>query len=82
VHPYTRALIAAVPKRDPTARRGRAPIGGEVPNPLALPDGCVFQTRCGHVIPGCITARPTLEEVAPGHLAACSNPAAHSAASP
>ncbi len=84
-HPYTRALIAAVPKRDPDARRDRAPIAGEVPNPLALPAGCVFQTRCPHVIPGCRDARPVLEEVAPGqagpgHLAACSNPAARHAA--
>ena len=81
-HPYTRALIAAVPKRDPYARRDRAPIAGEVPNPLALPPGCVFQTRCPHVVPGCIAARPLLEVVAPGHLTACSNPAARAASIP
>ncbi len=79
-HPYTRALIAAVPRRDPTKRRDRAPIAGEIPDPLSLPAGCVFQTRCPHVLPACGTTRPMLEVLAPGHRAACSNPSARHAA--
>ena len=79
-HPYTRALIASVPRRDPSLRRQHAPVSGEVPNPLALPSGCVFHTRCPHVVPLCTEARPALEPVAEGHLAACSNPAARDAA--
>ncbi|WP_137179745.1 ABC transporter ATP-binding protein [Roseomonas sp. AR75] len=76
VHPYTRALIAAVPRRDPLQRRLHAPIGGEVPNPMSLPEGCVFHTRCPHVVRACLEARPRLEAVGADHLAACSNPAA------
>jgi oligopeptide/dipeptide ABC transporter ATP-binding protein len=76
MHPYTRALIASVPRRDPAQRRARAPVRGEVPNPLALPPGCVFQTRCPHVVPDCIAARPALEVALPNHLVACSNVAA------
>jgi oligopeptide/dipeptide ABC transporter ATP-binding protein len=79
-HPYTRALIEAVPRRDPTQRRLHAPIAGEVPNPLALPAGCVFRTRCPHVVRACSESRPLLKEVAPAHSAACSNPAARAAA--
>jgi oligopeptide/dipeptide ABC transporter ATP-binding protein len=75
-HPYTRALVDAVPRRNPAERRRHAPVSGEVPNPMHLPTGCVFHTRCRHVVPGCVAARPQLLEAAPGHLAACSNPAA------
>ncbi|MBL8697048.1 MAG: ABC transporter ATP-binding protein [Alphaproteobacteria bacterium] len=81
-HPYTRALIAAVPLRDPTVRRARAPIAGEVPDPLSLPEGCVFRPRCAHAIAACAAARPALEAVAPDHLAACSNRDAWRAADP
>ncbi|MCC7275554.1 MAG: ABC transporter ATP-binding protein [Alphaproteobacteria bacterium] len=75
-HPYTRALIAAVPHRDPTARKARAIVEGETPGPLALPPGCVFQSRCPHVVPHCREARPPLAPIEPGHAVACSNPRA------
>jgi oligopeptide/dipeptide ABC transporter ATP-binding protein len=70
-HPYTRALMAAVPDPDPGAMRPRVDLVGEVPSPLHIPSGCRFRTRCPHVMPVCHVDVPALKEVAPNHFAAC-----------
>jgi peptide/nickel transport system ATP-binding protein len=70
-HPYTRGLIAALPRvDDPDAPL--TPVPGDIPSPLERPAGCVFHTRCGQAIAGlCDAEVPAAREVAPGHLAAC-----------
>jgi peptide/nickel transport system ATP-binding protein len=70
-HPYTRALLSAAPVPDPTVRRERILLQGDIPSPINPPSGCVFRTRCPHAIPDCATAVPALREIAPGHAKAC-----------
>ena len=71
-HPYTEALLSAVPTPDPTARRKRIRLEGEIPNPIRPPSGCHFHTRCPiRQLPLCSTEKPALEETAPGHWVAC-----------
>ncbi len=72
-HPYTRALIDAVPNPDPLAEAGRdiESLGGEIPSPLNPPSGCVFHTRCPIAMARCRSEVPALELLAPGHAAAC-----------
>lgn len=69
-HPYTRALLAEVPRLD-QLKRTFAPVRGEIPSPLAPPSGCHFHPRCPHVKPICKTVAPVLKEIAPGHSSAC-----------
>jgi oligopeptide transport system ATP-binding protein len=78
-HPYTRALLAAIPQTDP-ARRSTVPaLAGELPDPTAPPRGCSFSTRCPWVVEACRAQEPALLPHAPGHAVRCSNPAARSA---
>lgn len=75
-HPYTRALIASVPKPDPRAKRDRLKhlISGELPSPLNPPPGCAFHKRCPKASPVCIKSVPVLETDALGHAVACYHP--------
>jgi peptide/nickel transport system ATP-binding protein len=70
-HPYTQALLAAVPNPDPTQRGTRRLLQGEVPSVSAPPSGCVFRTRCPAALPRCAAEVPALREIAPGHWKAC-----------
>jgi oligopeptide/dipeptide ABC transporter ATP-binding protein len=70
-HPYTRALLASVPRLDGGRDRAQARLAGDPPSPLRPPPGCRFHTRCPHALPVCRTRVPDLLPVAAGHLAAC-----------
>lgn len=74
-HPYTRALLDAIPLLDPAAARARAAgrmlLGGELPSPLAPPSGCVFRTRCPRVEAVCAEQVPLLRPLSDGRAAAC-----------
>jgi len=74
LHPYTQALLAAVPVPDPTVEVNRAfrPVKGEVPSPINPPSGCVFHPRCPLAVDSCKELRPELRELRPGHWVACS----------
>jgi oligopeptide transport system ATP-binding protein len=73
MHPYTRALLQAVPIPDPTVEgeRDHQVIQGEVPSPMNPPPGCVFHPRCALAVESCSGAAPALREVVPGHWVAC-----------
>ena len=70
-HPYSRALLSAIPLPQPRARRNRIILKGEVPSALDPPSGCRFHTRCPHVIARCRIEEPQLLRDAPGHATAC-----------
>jgi oligopeptide transport system ATP-binding protein len=72
-HPYTKALISAVPIPDPKLERHkqRTVLAGDLPSPLAPPSGCVFRTRCPLAIELCAREVPPIERIAPGHQVAC-----------
>lgn len=72
LHPYTEALVAAIPVPDPRIKIGEIPIKGEISSPINPPSGCRFHPRCPvAVFPICKDKEPPLEEKVPGHLAAC-----------
>ena len=70
-HPYTEALLSAVPVPDPTVQRKRIILAGDVPSPVELPKGCRFHTRCPYAFDRCRAEEPALKEVAPAHFVAC-----------
>ena len=70
-HPYTQALLEAIPNTDVTVRRERVYLEGEVPSPMNPPSGCRFRTRCRYASAECAREVPVLTEIRPGHFAAC-----------
>ncbi len=71
LHPYTEALLSAVPVADPTVQMERIPLKGEIPNPANPPSGCYFHTRCRYCTEKCSQEAPQYEELEPGHFVAC-----------
>ncbi|MGE4297887.1 MAG: ABC transporter ATP-binding protein [Desulfovibrionaceae bacterium] len=71
LHPYTQALLAALPKPDPTQRNTSARLSGDIPSPFTPPPGCPFHPRCPHAMPVCAHTRPQWTAVEPGRFAAC-----------
>ncbi len=71
LHPYTEALLSAVPVADPTVQNERIPLRGEIPNPANPPSGCFFHTRCQYCTEKCKNAVPEYVELEPGHFVAC-----------
>lgn len=73
LHPYSQALLSAVPIPDPDLEKEKKRIilQGDIPSPINLPDGCPFSGRCAHVCEKCHTEKPQLKEVKPGHFVAC-----------
>ncbi len=71
LHPYTEALLSAVPVPEPGAKRRRIVLQGEIPSPENPPSGCVFRTRCRYAISACGAEIPALREASPGHWKAC-----------
>ncbi|HEX2114898.1 MAG TPA: dipeptide ABC transporter ATP-binding protein [Alphaproteobacteria bacterium] len=70
-HPYTQALLAAVPVPRPSARQALKPLAGEIPSPSAPPTGCRFHTRCPYAEARCRAEEPALREIEPGQRVAC-----------
>ena len=73
-HPYTAALLSAVPAPDPSARPAPTTSPGEPPSPISPPSGCRFRTRCPRAEEVCATDEPVLRRVGPGHHVACHLP--------
>jgi oligopeptide transport system ATP-binding protein len=71
LHPYTEALLSAVPIPDPAVKRRRIVLGGDVPSPIRPPSGCHLHPRCPRAMPQCRHDTPVRKEVAPGHTVAC-----------
>ncbi|MCG0276217.1 MAG: ABC transporter ATP-binding protein [Thermosediminibacteraceae bacterium] len=71
LHPYTQALISAIPVPDPKVRRQKILLEGDVPSPFNPPEGCRFWTRCRYAMDVCRREEPGLIECAPGHMVAC-----------
>ena len=71
MHPYTEALLAAMPDMSSRGRKKKELLEGDLPSPINLPSGCRFHTRCKYATEACKTHEPMLTEVAPGHFVAC-----------
>jgi peptide/nickel transport system ATP-binding protein len=70
-HPYTEALLSAVPRPDPRSHSAEIILEGETANPAAPPSGCYFHPRCRYAVDRCRTQDPALEEIEPGHFVRC-----------
>ena len=70
-HPYTEALLSAVPVPDPSRQRTRVTLAGDIPSPINPPSGCVFRTRCPRAVAACAEHVPELKPVGPDHYSAC-----------
>lgn len=70
-HPYTQALLSAVPVPDPDVKMNRVLLQGDIPSPVNPPSGCKFHTRCPYAKPICSEVTPEFKEYAPGHKCAC-----------
>jgi oligopeptide/dipeptide ABC transporter ATP-binding protein len=68
-HPYTRALLAAIPRLEPEPKRAGRLVQSEPPSTACLPAGCAFSNRCPHVKPACVSTEPALENVLDHHVA-------------
>ena len=71
LHPYTQALLSAVPVGDPDAKKERIILEGDVPSPIAPPPGCRFAPRCIYRQERCSAENPVLSEIEPGHFVSC-----------
>ncbi len=71
LHPYTKALLSAIPIPDPTLKKNRIILTGDMPSPANPPSGCKFHTRCSYAIKRCSEEIPEYREVSPGHCVAC-----------
>jgi oligopeptide/dipeptide ABC transporter ATP-binding protein len=71
LHPYTEALLSAIPPADPDLQPNRIKLQGEVPSPVNPPSGCIFHPRCNYARPECKASVPELREVKPGHFVSC-----------
>ena len=71
LHPYTKALFSAIPLPDPEQEKNRIMLEGDVPNPVNIPQGCAFHTRCRYATQRCRTMRPILSDVKDGHQVSC-----------
>ena len=70
-HPYSKALLSAIPMPDPNIRKKRIILKGDVPSPINPPNGCRFHTRCPEAIAKCKNTEPSLIELSQGHKASC-----------
>ena len=71
MHPYTQALLSAIPKKDPAEEKVRIRLEGDVPSPASPPPGCAFHNRCPHCMDICTEQAPASRELEPGHCVAC-----------
>ena len=71
MHPYTRALLSSIPIADPSVRRERILLTGDVPTPINPPTGCAFHPRCRYATAECARVTPELTELVPDHPVAC-----------